>query len=72
MIEVCCVFRYTIFKDHVTLEDCILYLPSVCRIACDRDSDLSLMLSFKMKSLCPEDCISAEGQTYFSVATEAG
>ena len=24
------VFRYTIFKDHVTLEDCILYLLSVC------------------------------------------
>ena len=29
-----CVFRYTIFKDHVTLEDCILYLPSVYSIAC--------------------------------------
>jgi len=63
MIEVCCVFRYTIFKDHVTLEDCILYLPSVCRIVCDRHSDLNLMLTSSTKSLCAEDCISAEGQT---------
>jgi len=34
LLMFCHVFRYTIFKDHVTLEDCILCPTSVHSIYC--------------------------------------
>ena len=55
MIDVWChVFRYTIFKDHVTLEDCILCLPSVHELH---------IIRMQIYWLLPS------GMTYFSVSS---